>query len=122
MESGGPSLESSTYTTPSQDDELDLNFHERFSSEPMSMFSSSTTASGDRYEELERVHEETLKKLKELQRTLDQKMADHESEMEEMLARKEELEAELASSKRDEKELRLKDVRILLFFGSLLAS
>jgi len=86
------------------------------------MFSSSTTASGDRYEELERVHEETLKKLKELQRTLDQKMADHESEMEEMLARKEELEAELASSKRDEKELRLKDVRIILFFGSLLAS
>jgi len=123
MESGGPSLESSTYTTPSQgDDELDLNFHERFSSEPMSMFSSSTTASGDRYEELERVREETLKKLKELQRTLDQKMADHESEMEEMLARKEELEAELASSKRDEKELRLKDVRIILFFGSLLAS
>jgi hypothetical protein len=117
MESGGPSLESSTYTTPPPDDESDLNFHERFSSEPTSMFSSSTTASGDRYEELERVHEETLKKLKELQRTLDQKMADHESEMEEMLARKEELEAELASSKRDEKELRLKDVRIILTFG-----
>lgn len=83
------------------------------------MFSSSTTASGDRYEDLERIHEETVKKLKELQRTLDQKMADHESEIEEMLVRKEELEAELASSKRDEKELRLKEVRNLFLLGLL---
>ena len=91
-------------------DELESSFHGRFSSEPTSIFSSSTTASGDRFEDLERVHEETTKKLKDLQRTLDQKMADHESEIEEMLSQKEEIESELASSKREEKELRLKDV------------
>jgi seryl-tRNA synthetase len=105
-----PSLESSRYGEMSQD-ELESSFHDRFSSEPTSIFSSSTTASRDRLEELERIHEETMKKLKELQRTLDQKMADHESEIEEMLAQKEEIESELASSKREEKELRLKDVR-----------
>jgi hypothetical protein len=53
---------------------------------------------------------EATKRLKDLQRTFDEKMAAQELEMEEMLAQKDDLEAELASTKKDEKELRLKDV------------
>lgn len=104
--SAGPSLESSRYDTLSGDDD-EVDYHDSLSSDQTSMFSVNTS---DRIDELERIREEQTKKLKEVQRTLEDKMATHELEMEEMLVQKEELEAELASSKRDEKELRLKDV------------
>ncbi|KAF8323255.1 hypothetical protein DL93DRAFT_2223196 [Clavulina sp. PMI_390] len=105
--SANPSLESSRYDTLSNDDDEDAYSHDRFSSDRTSMFSINTN---DRVDELERINSEQAKKLKEVQKTLEEKMSAHETEIEELMVQKEEIESELAASRREEKELRLKDV------------
>ncbi|KAF8329149.1 uncharacterized protein EI90DRAFT_3017385 [Cantharellus anzutake] len=64
----------------------------------------------ERVEELEKIQQEQLKKLAELQTKLEEKMTEHEKEMEDLSNQKEDIEAELAASRQNEKELRAKDL------------
>ena len=64
----------------------------------------------ERMEALQRVNVELGKKLMEAERTLQNRLADHEMELEEMEARLEEAKGELSAAKREEKELRNKEV------------
>ncbi|KAH9957150.1 hypothetical protein BC827DRAFT_1227861 [Russula dissimulans] len=63
----------------------------------------------ERLEALQRVNADLAKKLVEVERTLQRKLADHEVELEEMEARLEEAKIELSAAKREEKELRSKE-------------
>lgn len=64
----------------------------------------------DRLDALQRANAELGKKLMDAERTLQDKLADHESELEEMQGRLEEARSELSATKREEKELRSKEV------------
>lgn len=87
---------------------MDFN---RYSTDDLtSLYSTEKSNEQDRIEELERMLDEATKKLKDVQRTLEEKIASHELDMEELMAQKDDLETELAVSKKDEKEFRLKDV------------
>jgi len=66
----------------------------------------------ERMEALQRNNEELGRKLMEAERTLQNKLMEHETELEETHMRLEELRSELSLSNREEKELRAKDVRI----------
>ena len=63
----------------------------------------------ERLDALQRVNADLGKKLVEVERTLQRKLADHEVELEEMEARLEEAKSELSAAKREEKELRSKE-------------
>lgn len=92
----------------SDEEELDLNLvHERTTT-------SSTVSMEihERMEALQRNNEELGRKLMEAERTLQNKLMEHETELEETHMRLEELRSELSLSNREEKELRAKDVRI----------
>ena len=52
----------------------------------------------------------------EAERTLQHKLSEHELELEELQSRLEEARSELAHTKREEKELRSKDVCFFFFF------
>lgn len=69
----------------------------------------------DRLDVLQRANTELSKKLMDAERTLQNKLAAHESELEDMQGRLDELEAELVSTKREEKELRTKEVNFYVF-------
>lgn len=64
----------------------------------------------ERMEALQRNNEELGRKLMEAERTLQNKLMEHETELEETHLRLEELRSELSLSNREEKELRAKDV------------
>jgi hypothetical protein len=64
----------------------------------------------DRVDALQRANAELGRKLMEAERTLQGKLADHENELEEMQGRLEEVRSELSATKREEKELRAKEV------------
>jgi len=64
----------------------------------------------ERMEALQRNNEELGWKLMEAERTLQNKLMEHETELEETHLRLEELCSELSLSNREEKELRAKDV------------
>jgi len=65
----------------------------------------------DRLEVLQRANGDLGRKLMDAERTLQNKLSDHESELEEMQGRLEEARSELSATKREEKELRSKEVR-----------
>ena len=67
----------------------------------------------DRLDALQRANADLGKKLMDAERTLQNKLSDHESELEEMQGRLEEARSELSATKREEKELRSKEVRVL---------
>ncbi|TFK36663.1 hypothetical protein BDQ12DRAFT_706206 [Crucibulum laeve] len=72
----------------------------------------SSTASmepSERLDALQRVNTELGRKLMDAERTLQNKLSEHESELEEMQSRLEEMRSELSSTKREEKELRSKE-------------
>lgn len=71
----------------------------------------------DRLDALQRANAELRKKLMDAERTLQNKLSDHESELEEMQGRLEEARSELSATKREEKELRSKEVGYLLFLS-----
>jgi chromosome segregation ATPase len=79
------------------------------------VFDRSTTSSSasmeplERLDALQRVNADLAKKLVDVERTLQRKLADHEVELEEMEARLEEAKSELGAAKREEKELRSKE-------------
>lgn len=64
----------------------------------------------ERMEALQRNNEELGRKLMEVERSLQNKLMEHETELEETHMRLEELRSELSLSNREEKELRAKDV------------
>lgn len=64
----------------------------------------------DRLEALQRANADLGRKLMDAERTLQNKLSDHESELEEMQGRLEEARSELSATKREEKELRSKEV------------
>jgi TolA-binding protein len=64
----------------------------------------------DRVDALQRANAELGRKLMEAERTLQGKLNDHENELEEMQGRLEEVRSELSATKREEKELRAKEV------------
>lgn len=103
-----------------RDGQTDDDEHSRHETDRTSLFSLASSASGDRVEDLERENAELSKKLQELQRALEDGMASHELEMEELHMQMEEIEAELASSQRDEKDLRMKDVSCISLWMNLL--
>lgn len=61
------------------------------------------------------------RKCIEAERTLQHKLSEHELELEEMQSRLEEMRSELAHTKREEKELRSKDVCFLFFWEAMVA-
>ena len=60
---------------------------------------------------LQQANMELGRKLMEAERTLQIKLQEHDTDLEEMQARLEELRSELTAAKREEKELRAKEVR-----------
>ncbi|KAJ3851945.1 hypothetical protein EV368DRAFT_83038 [Lentinula lateritia] len=96
------------------DDDQDGNTYTHFVFDPEhgSRSTTSSTASllpGERLEALSRANTELAKRLQDAERTLSRKIGEHESELEELQYKLEELRSELARSKRDEKELRAKE-------------
>ena len=65
----------------------------------------------ERLEALQRANPELSRKLMEAEQTLQNKLTEHELELEEMQVRLEEVRSELSATKREEKELRSKEVR-----------
>lgn len=67
----------------------------------------------ERLEALQRANTELGRKLMDAERTLQNKLTEHESELEDMQSRLEEVKSELSATKREEKELRSKEVCLL---------
>jgi len=70
----------------------------------------------ERLEALQRRNTDLGRKLMEAERTLQNRLADHESELEEMQGKLEEMRSELSATKREEKELRSKEVNHFRLF------
>ncbi|KAG6888315.1 hypothetical protein C0992_008849 [Termitomyces sp. T32_za158] len=64
----------------------------------------------DRLDALHRANEDLSRKLNDAEKTLQNKLLEHESELEEMQIRLEEMRTELNATKREEKELRSKEI------------
>ena len=82
----------------------------------MDRSAASSTASLDmeqRLDALQRLNTDLGRKLLEAERTLQNRLAEHEQELEDMQIRLEEARSELSATKREEKELRSKEVRVL---------
>lgn len=66
----------------------------------------------ERIEALSRQNSDLKRRLMEVEKTLQAKLSEHESELEEFQGRLEEMRSELSATKREEKELRSKEVCI----------
>ncbi len=91
----------------------------------MDRSAASSTASLDmeqRLDALQRLNTDLGRKLLEAERTLQNRLAEHEQELEDMQIRLEEARSELSATKREEKELRSKEVRPLAKSGRQLFS
>ena len=66
----------------------------------------------ERVDALQKVNADLGKKLIEAERTLQIRLSDHESELDDLHQRLETAKNELSATKREEKELRAKEVRI----------
>ena len=100
----------------SDDDDLDAD---QLLGLVMDRSAASSTASLDIQERLEvfqRLNTDLGRKLLEAERTLQNRLAEHEQELEDMQIRLEEARSELSATKREEKELRSKEVRAALWF------
>ena len=80
---------------------------------PETRSAASSTASievEERLEALNRLNQDLARKLVEAERTLQTRLSDHEQELEEMQVRLEDAKVELSATRREEKELRSKEV------------
>ncbi|KAF8072232.1 hypothetical protein FPV67DRAFT_1560862 [Lyophyllum atratum] len=73
----------------------------------------------DRLEVMQKTNAELARKFMEAERTLQNKLLEHESELEEMQGRLEEMRSELNATKREEKELRSKERQNMTQIGQL---
>jgi phage shock protein A len=64
----------------------------------------------DRVDALQRTNADLSRKLIEAEKTIQNKISEHELELEELQSRLEEMRSELSATKREEKELRSKEV------------
>lgn len=64
----------------------------------------------DRLDALQKANTELGRKLMEAEKTLQDKLMEHDMDLDEMQGRLEELKSELTATKREEKELRTKEV------------
>ncbi|KAG6826379.1 hypothetical protein H0H92_016071 [Tricholoma furcatifolium] len=88
----------------------------------MERMNASSTASMEpieRLEALQRANTELGRKLNEAEKTLQNKLLEHESELEDMQLRLEEMRTELNATKREEKELRSKERQNMTQIGQL---
>ena len=69
----------------------------------------------ERLDALQKVNDDLRRKVNDAEETLQRKLAEHEADLENMQQRIEELKSELSATKRQEKELRAKEVRLLIF-------
>lgn len=76
--------------------------------------SAASLAPQDRLDALSRANEELARKLMEVESNLHNRMTDHELEVEELQSKLDELKSELTATKREEKELRNKEVSIII--------
>lgn len=67
----------------------------------------------ERLDAMQKTNSELGRKLMEAENTLQRRLTDHELELEEMQLRLEEAKSELSATKREEKELRTKEVCVL---------
>jgi predicted RNase H-like nuclease (RuvC/YqgF family) len=72
-------------------------------------FSTHSAANEERIEALQKANASLAKKLRESTRELEHKLGEHEAEVEELQVRIEDLKAELATARREEKELKVKE-------------
>ena len=84
--------------------------------------SSATLELHDRLDALQRNNEELSRKLLEAEKTLQDKLANYDMELDEAQHKLEELRSELNASNREEKDLRTKDVRNISLFLILFSS
>ncbi|GLB40717.1 hypothetical protein LshimejAT787_0805880 [Lyophyllum shimeji] len=73
----------------------------------------------DRLDVLQRANAELSRKLMEAEKMLQNKLMEHESELEDMQGRLEEMRSELNAAKREEKELRAKERQNIIQIGQL---
>lgn len=66
----------------------------------------------ERLEALQRINADLGRKLVDAEKTLQRKLSEHDAEVEDMQGRLEEMRSELSATKREEKELRSKEVCI----------
>jgi hypothetical protein len=76
--------------------------------------STSSTETEDRAEALTRQNTDLRRKLMDAERTLQQRLQDHDMEMEEIQGKLDEVRLELSATKREEKELRSKEVSVTI--------
>jgi chromosome segregation ATPase len=75
----------------------------------------------DRLEVLQKANAELGKKLMDAENTLQRRLTEHETELEDLQLRIDELKSELSATKKEEKELRSKEVnKCLPFFVHVL--
>ena len=67
----------------------------------------------ERIEALQKVNDDLRRKLNDAEETLQRKLTEHEIDLENLQQRIEEIKSELSATKRQEKELRVKEVRVL---------
>lgn len=72
--------------------------------------SAASLAPQDRLDAMSRANEELARKVMEAERSLQNRLTDHELEIEELQSKLDELRSELTATKREEKELRNKEV------------
>lgn len=68
----------------------------------------------DRVEALQKNNQDLARRLMEAERSLQNRLADHEAEIEEMQGKLDEMKSELSATKREEKELRNKEVNPII--------
>lgn len=70
----------------------------------------SATSADERIDELQKANAVLVKKLRESTRELEHKLSDHEAEVDELQNRIEELRGEVSAARREEKEMKVKEV------------
>lgn len=108
LRSGSRNSDSGSESDPEDDHTMGLVFDRSVASSLASM------EPQERLEALQRANAELARKLMDLEKTLQNRLTEHEMELEEMENRLDEAKSELMSAKREEKELRAKEVRHVL--------
>lgn len=79
-----------------------------------SILSTASMTADDRVELMDKVNKDLQRKVADAEATLQRKLSEHEGELEEMQSRLEESRMELMMAKKEEKELKNKEVRFRL--------
>ena len=117
-------ISSLTMPRKGEDSDSDSEVEDQLLGLVMDRSAASSTVSLDmeqRLDALQRLNTDLGRKLLEAERTLQNRLAEHEQELEDMQIRLEEARSELSATKREEKELRSKEVRVVVKCGERLS-